>query len=137
MKSIFPSPETVDVELPIRVQTYLTQALDSISSPDGAAMLAGAAVDAMLKEKGFKEGSVYSRIQEAMDEGILTKEMAEWAHDVRLGSNRPRHSDDTEPHVSAHDGKQAVEFAKMLGHFLFVLPARVKQKATLTKESQQ
>lgn len=131
--TLYPSPKELDPDLPERVRTYLMQATESLHAPDGAAMLAGAAVDAMLKEKGFENGSVYHRIDEALKAGVLTHDMAEWAHDVRLGSNRPRHSDSSDPHVRPAEAKQAVEFAEMLGHFLFVLPARVQQKAKLAK----
>jgi hypothetical protein len=123
-----------DIELPERVRTYLGQATASLHAPDGAVMLAGAAVDMMLKEKGYLKGSVYARIDEAVTANVLTTDMGEWAHDVRLGSNRPRHADDTDPHVSSDEAKQAVEFAKMLGHFLLVLPARVSQKAKQAKQ---
>ena len=136
VKSLYPTFYTPDAELPERVRTYIKQAADSLHAPDGAAMLAGAAVDAMLKEKGYIGGSVYSRTDQAVQDGVLTKEMAEWAHDVRLGSNRPRHADENDPHVSLEEATQSVEFAKMLGHFLFVLPAKVSQKAKAAKISQ-
>jgi hypothetical protein len=51
--------------------------------------------------------------------------MADWAHEVRLGSNRPRHADIDKPNVSADEAAQSVEFAEALGNFLFVLTARI------------
>jgi Domain of unknown function (DUF4145) len=57
-------------------------------------MVAGSAVDAMLKHHGYKDGSLYARIDEALKDNLLTKGMADWAHEVRLGSNRPRHADE-------------------------------------------
>jgi len=53
--------------------------------------------------------------------------MADWAHNVRLGSNRPRRADKDKPHVSPNEAKQSVEFAEALGNFLFVLTARVNR----------
>tara|TARA_R110002096_G_scaffold10277_2_gene39877 strand:+ start:2526 stop:2828 length:303 start_codon:yes stop_codon:yes gene_type:complete len=90
-------------------------------------MLAGSAVDAMLKEKNLTEGSLYKRIDEAVDSGVITADMAEWAHEVRLGSNRPRHADEESPHTSPEEAKRSVEFATTLGHVLFVLPERIKR----------
>jgi len=92
-------------------------------APDGAAMLAGAAVDAMLKSKGLEKGTVYDRIEAAVEQGILTRDMAEWGHEVRLGSNRPRHADKDRPHTTHEEAMQAVEFVMVLGDVLFVLPA--------------
>jgi hypothetical protein len=51
--------------------------------------------------------------------------MADWAHEVRLGSNRPRHADIDRPHVTVEEANQSVEFADALGYFLFVLKARI------------
>lgn len=111
--------------LPDRAARYLSQAIGSMFAPDGAVMLAGSAVDALLKEKGYTAGSVYERINKAVEDHVLTADMAEWAHAVRLEANRPRHADLDEPHATAAEAKQSIEFAKALGDFLFVFPARV------------
>ena len=47
---------------PHRAATYFRQSLNSLSAPDAAVMVAGSAVDAMLKAKGYESGSVYDRI---------------------------------------------------------------------------
>lgn len=123
----FPATVSVDEDIPIKARTFLNQAVASVHAPDGAAMLAGSAVDAMLKEKNLTEGSLYKRIDEAVDSGVITADMAEWAHEVRLGSNRPRHADEESPHTSPEEAKRSVEFATTLGHVLFVLPERIKR----------
>lgn len=43
-------------------------------------MLAASAVDAMLKEKGLRQGSLFSRIDEAAQQHLITEEMKRWAH---------------------------------------------------------
>lgn len=90
-------------------------------------MLAASAVDAMLKAKGLREGSLYARIEQAAKENVITEDMAQWAHDVRLDANDQRHSDEEAPPATTADAEQCVEFATALGQFLFVLPARVKR----------
>jgi hypothetical protein len=134
--ALYPSIETVDVELPQKARTYLRQAIASLHAPDGAAMLAGSAVDAMLKAKGLESGSVYSRIDEAVRQNILTREMGDWAHEVRLGSNRPRHADEQDPHVTHEEAKQSIEFTKTLGVVLFVLPSRVAKRGKSDRANQ-
>src|SRR5687767_11332834 len=42
----YPAVSSAAAELPDRARAYLDQAYESLSSPDGAAMLAGASVDA-------------------------------------------------------------------------------------------
>ena len=88
--------------------------------------MAGSAVDAMLKAKGYEDGSLYLRIDKAVEDHVLTESMGLWAHEVRLGSNRPRHADKDNPHVSPEEAVQSVDFAESLGNFLFVLTARIE-----------
>ena len=58
-------------------------------------MLAASAVDAMLKVKGYKDGSLYQRIKDAAAGHIITADMATWAHQVRLDANDQRHADES------------------------------------------
>jgi hypothetical protein len=88
-------------------------------------MLAASSLDSMLKVKGYTTGSLYSRIDEAAKNHLITEEMAAWAHEVRLDANDQRHADDTADLPSQKDANKAIEFAQALAEFLFVLPARV------------
>ena len=55
---IYPASARIDESLPSKARVYLSQALNSLHAPAGAAMLASSAVDAMLKEKGYKVGLI-------------------------------------------------------------------------------
>lgn len=132
---VYPPAPSAHEDIPNAARRFLQQALDTLHAPDAAAVMAGAAVDAMLKELGYVKGSVYSRIDEALADNKLTQGMADWAHAVRLGSNRPRHADLENPHVSAAEAKQSVEFAEALGSFLFVLSAKISRGIAAAEES--
>jgi hypothetical protein len=108
-----------------RARNFLQQAYETLHAPDAAAVMAGSAIDAMLKHHNYTTGSLYDRIDKALADNLLTKGMADWAHEVRLGSNRPRHADKDKPNVSLAEAAQSVEFAEALGNFLFVLTARI------------
>jgi hypothetical protein len=62
--------------VPSPARDFLSQAMGSLHAPAGAVMLTASAVDAMLKHKGFKEGSLNSRIDAAAQAHLLTSEMA-------------------------------------------------------------
>jgi len=79
----------------------------------------------MLKERGYKEGSLYSRIEAAASDHLITKDMATWAHEVRLDANDQRHADDGGALPSSEDAQRVIEFVTALGEILFVLPNRV------------
>jgi hypothetical protein len=121
----WPQPVTISDTVPTRAREYLKQANDSLHSPAGAVMLTGSAVDAMLKDKGYKDGSLYKRIEAAANDHLITAEMAAWAHEVRLDANDQRHADDEAPLPSEPDAVKVIEFANALAQFLYVLPAQV------------
>lgn len=123
---VFPNDRSkVSPNLPARAAEYLVQAL--ASAPAGAVMLAASAVDAMLRAKGYKEGNLFSRIDKAEVDRIITPEMKEWAHEVRLDANEQRHPNEDEPLPTKTDADRSIRFAQALTEYLFDLPAMVKQ----------
>ena len=130
---IYPDIKSVDEGLPLKVKTFLQQAIDSTFAPSGSVMLCASAVDAMLKEKQYLTGSLYSRINKASKDGLLTSEMATWAHEVRLDANDNRHADANAELPTVEDAKNAIEFTETLAEFLFILPSKVKQGIEATK----
>ena len=122
-----PRAREVDAALPERARAYLQQALNSLHAPAGAIMLAASSVDSMLKTKGYKEGNLYSRIDKAAADHVITTEMATWAHQVRLDANDQRHADEGVPLPTVEDARRCLDFASALGVFMFVLPAQVQR----------
>jgi hypothetical protein len=125
VQAIFPTLMLVDPNLPIKIKTYLQQAIDTQHAPSGSLMLCASAVDAMLKEKGFIDGSLYKRIDEAAGANIITPDMAKWAHRVRLDANEQRHADTESDLPTTLDAQQGVEFTKTLAELMFTLPGKV------------
>jgi hypothetical protein len=124
---IHPTISEIDESIPHPAKDYLSQASGSIHAPAGAIMLAASAVDAMLKKKGYKEGSLYTRIDQAVQENLITEDMAKWAHDIRLDANDQRHADEGAALPTEPDARKCVDFALAFAQFLFVLPARVQR----------
>jgi Domain of unknown function (DUF4145) len=123
----YPTQLKIDDNLPEKVKIFLQQAIDSTFAPVGAILLCGSAVDEMLKQKGYVEGKLYERIKKATEGGLLTKEMSDWAHKVRLDANDQRHADIEATLPTVENAKQSIEFTKMLSEILFVLPAKIKE----------
>lgn len=123
----YPQLQTADEAIPERARAFLNQAIDSLHAPAGAVMLCGSSVDAMLKEKSYKDGSLYKRIDEAAKDHLITSEMAEWAHEVRLDANDQRHADESAELPTQAEAEKCIDFTKALGEFLFVLPSRVER----------
>lgn len=124
---IHPSPRRIADEIPARAREFLAQCLASLHAPAGAVMLAASAVDAMLKAKGLVDGVLDTRIKKAAEKHVITKEMSEWANEIRLDANDQRHADEEAALPNEADGAKALEFAMALAEYLFVLPARVSR----------
>lgn len=122
---IFPSTLEVSDDIPVKPKSYLEQAIASIHAPAGAVMLAASSVDVMLKEKDYKDGSLYARIEKAVEDNLITNEMAKWAHDVRLDANDQRHADDVADLPNTDDAQRVIDFAIAFAEYLFVLPQKV------------
>lgn len=124
---IYPQSITLDEAIPERARTFLDQAINTLHAPSGSIMLSASCVDAMLKVRGYKTGSLHSRIDQAKKDGLITKEMADWAHAVRLDANDQRHADADAELPSEIDAQRSIDFVMALGQFLFVLPRRVEK----------
>ena len=127
VRELFPESTSVDENIPNKAREFLRQAIHSLHAPAGAVMLTASAVDAMLKEKGYTEGNLYPRINKAVEDHLITKEMAQWAHEVRLDANDQRHADASASLPTESDARKCIAFASALAQFIFVLPAQVKR----------
>ncbi|MBP1638959.1 MAG: hypothetical protein H6Q17_542 [Bacteroidetes bacterium] len=134
---IFPQPQIVEDCIPEKAKQFLQQAIETIHAPAGSIMLAASAIDAMLQEKGFGKGSLYTKIQDAATDHLITEGMAQWAHQIRLEANDQRHADADAALPNEEDAKRIVEFAQALAEFIYVLPNKVNQGIEKTKEQKQ
>lgn len=123
--AIFPDIWEASEIIPDRIRNYLGQAHRTLQSPDASVVMSASSIDAMLKDHGLMDGSLYNRIDQAVVDGILTQKMADWAHRVRLDANNPRHADNDTPHMSADDAHRAFDFAEALAEYLYLLPSRM------------
>jgi|SRR5436190_4565947 len=127
VREYFPGQKSIPEDIPERPRVFLQQALESLHAPSGAVMLAASSVDAMLKIKGYIDGSLYTRIEKAAADHVITEDMSKWAHDVRLDANDQRHADQAAKLPTETDASRAVDFATALAEIMFVLPTRVQR----------
>lgn len=126
-REVIPAIVNVAESIPEKPRNLLAQAKDSLVAPAGSVMLSASAIDAMLKERGLVEGSLYKRIGEAVELHLITQDMAAWAHYVRLDANDQRHADVAATLPTIDDARKCLDFALALAEVFFVLPARVRE----------
>lgn len=137
VEEIFPKLRQIDDTIPERPRTYLKQAVESMHAPSGAIMLSASAVDSMLKIHGYKNGSLYSRIELAVKDNIITEKMAAWAHKVRLDANDERHADEDSDLPDSDDAQNVIEFSLSLAQYLFVLPSRIEEGINISDSTDE
>ncbi|MEX1013880.1 MAG: DUF4145 domain-containing protein [Candidatus Paceibacterota bacterium] len=135
IEEFFPKLMILDKSLPNKAFKYLQQAHESVNTPSGCIMLCASAVDEMLKQREYFEGSLYNRIKKATEDNVLTKDMEQWAHDIRLDANDERHSDYDASMASIEDAKRALSFTDALAEYLFILPNKVKRGLNKKEEN--
>ncbi len=131
---LYPGSIRAKKEIPERARYYLDQAIETKHSPSASIVMSAASIDAMLKLKGYENGSLYSRIDQAASDHLITDEMKEWAHDIRLDANDERHADINSVLPAEKDSMRCIDFAQALGEILFVLPERVKRGRNQTSQ---
>ncbi len=131
----YPSQEELPKEIPPRARKALKESIETKFAPGASIMACAQAIDYMLKERGFTDGdTLYARIKKASDAGVLTPDMATWAHEIRLAANDERHKN-TDPTIA--DAEHCIQFALALAQFLFVLPTRVKRGLEDSKKTER
>jgi hypothetical protein len=123
----FPKYQSVHKSIPKKAQRYLLEAIETVYTPSSSILLCCSSIDSMLKEIGFKDGCLYSRIIEAAGQYKITESMKIWANKIRLDSNAIRHADESLPTLTIDDAKNTIEFTLALGEFLFVIPYKMKK----------
>jgi hypothetical protein len=134
--SLIPAIKDFSKDIPDLPRELLRQAYESLNAPAGAIMLSASAIDAMLKIKEYVDGSLKARIDQAVTDNLLTKDMGEWAHHVRLDANDQRHADVNAGLPTQAQAKQSFELAEALAEILFVLPARVSRGISKAKDAE-
>ncbi len=81
----------------------------------------------MLKTKNYIEGTLYSRINKATEDKLITEEMVKWTREIILDANEQGHDDEKINLPVKEDAERSIEFALTLAEYLFVLPSRVNK----------
>ena len=124
---IYPDILVIDESIPPTPREYLRQARDCFHAPAASIMACASALDAMLKNKDYVDGTLYKRIDKAAKDRLITEEMAKWAHQIRLDANEQRHVDPDSALPTEDEAKLTFDFTIAFAQYLFVLPAKVSR----------
>ena len=124
---IYPMIEKLSETIPETARILLQEAFDTLGSPNTSIVASNSSIDIMLLEKGYKDEQLYDRIKKALADGLITKEMSEWAHKIRYESNISRHPKLDMQLASSEEAEMAAAFARTLADYFYVMPNEIKK----------
>jgi hypothetical protein len=121
-----PEPTDPNVPKPIRADLDEAKLAHSVGCYRASATMSRRVVQLACIEKGAKDGSLVSQIQELRDNGTITEDLKEWATVVRWVGNDGAHPG-KDPVLEA-DSKDCLDLASQFLHVIFVAPAVAKTR---------
>ena len=129
--AIYPKtlPQTVDALITSPIKKDFEEALlcYSVDAYRGAAALARRTVQVICVDKGADEKKkLHEQIDQLFNDGVVTKDIKDWAHEVRFLGNDAAHP--TKNEVSSGDAKDILELLESLCEVLYVTPAKAAER---------
>lgn len=121
--SPLPLPSQTDIRIPDEIKKALNEAklCLSVEAPMASSAMSRRAMQSACLHQGATEEKLEKQIDELYTKGIITAQIKDWAHSVRLVGNDGAHPKNKE--VIKEDAKDALDLAEQLAHILYVMPA--------------
>jgi len=119
-----PSPTPESVPEDIRSDLDEAKRCATVSAWRACAVMARRAMQSAAILKGAKKGKLVDQVDELWENGVITKDLKEWADTVRWVGNDAAHPDS--PPVSREDAEAVLRLAEGFLEVLFVVPATAK-----------
>ena len=127
---IFPTLDvTPPKHLPAQVESRYMEAVKIMGgAPESAGMMFRKTLDVALKLiRPEDRGNLKQRIDKAAEVDAITKDLAKWAHRIRLDGNDAAHADNP---ISSDDLKDLHRFTELVLLYLFSLPGMLEEWQT-------
>jgi len=109
-----------------------------VGANKGAIAMCRRALQSSALEKGASKDKLIDQIDELWEKGIITKDIREWAHEIRLSGNIGAHpNEDGLMNVTAEDAKGMIEFLERYFEYVYVMPYKVYAQRLKRKKSKE
>lgn len=108
----------------------------SINANRAAVLLARTALEATAKDKGITDGSLNKKIDKMAEKGIITDQLAQEAHEIRLLGNDMAHGDLGTP-VEEDDASDILGFLDSVLDYVYQQPIAIQKRQDLRKRRKQ
>lgn len=123
-----PLPKPIDERIPHAIKSDFEESITcfSIAAYRASAVMARRALQSICLDKGAKEkDKLEKQIDDLFSQGIITKDLRDWAHEVRFVGNdaaHPKKPENDQP-VSEEDAKDVLDLLEQFCQVLYVAPA--------------
>ena len=126
-----PLPSPTDKRIPESIRQDLEEAkmCFSINAYRACAVMARRAMQSACIEKGATKDSLSDQLKELASNGVITKELKEWADVVRWVGNDSAHPNAEK--VTKEDADDILKLAEQFLHVLYVTPAIARERRTV------
>lgn len=128
----------VDPAIPPKIAEDYIEAVKCFEagSAKGAAVLCRRSLQNIMLDKGAKGENLYEQLNELAKRRVITPDLAELGHTIRLFGNVGAHpSSDGLDEVSLKEASEILAFTEQLFMSLYVLPSRVQALRNRKKQS--
>jgi hypothetical protein len=119
----------LDESLSEEIQQVLREAKINFSTQcyRSSAVMSRRALEAIASEKGEVTGNLFQKIKNLTNNGVLDKNLGEWATEIRLIGNSGAHHDPIDD-VNKEDANQILLFIEELIKYLYIMPAEIQKR---------
>jgi hypothetical protein len=126
----FPLPSSTDDRIPEHIRKDLDEAKISYSVKAfrASAVMSRRAIQTACLDKGATKIKLVAQLHELSENGVITKDLKEWADVVRWVGNDAAHPD--KHPVTEKDALDILNLAEQFLHVIYVAPAIAKEQRT-------
>lgn len=128
----YPSPISTAVPeyLPDNIKSFFLQAADSLKSQyiDASAMMSRKVLEVAVKKLNPNgNGSLYKRIEQLEQIGLITQDLKDWAHAIRIDGNEVAHEETPATNELA---TELLSFVELFLMYTFTMPGMIESRRT-------
>ncbi|OGS40923.1 MAG: hypothetical protein A3K77_08580, partial [Euryarchaeota archaeon RBG_13_31_8] len=116
-------------EIPSNISKILQEAKITYSAQcyKASAVMSRRTLEAITAEKGEDTGTLAKRIENLKAKGILDKNLADWATEIRLLGNSGAHFDPINE-ITKEDANQIIIFIEEFIKYVYIIPSEISRR---------
>lgn len=124
----------LDPAIPSDVANDYVEAIKcfDVSACKASVVMCRRALQTSVIGKGASKGHLIDQIDELCTKGIITEDIKNWAHEIRLTGNIGAHPDGLE-NVTPEDAEDLIKFMEEYLNYVYIMPAKVAAKRAREK----